>query len=272
MPACSGTKAAASTATFLSRRLPCSISKPTGARRPAVSRCRSARLTVPCNYSQRLRTCLPLWPLRAERRLPVRWAHRCTSDSHAARHNSQCWCRRGCRQGYVDARGGRWQYSRCEFVELDSSHHVWKRIVYAHGAPSLGDDWSGSWLIYLRCLQVPETLRYCFRAPSQVWSVPRPYLYTLLTTVQVDGTGAVVDNVTTSIGLRDVQFTSDEGMFLNEQVGAESHPLLSVLRREVPTLSTARESARLLQPQLIHGRWRCGPRPPQSSAHSGSDN
>lgn len=58
---------------------------------------------------------------------------------------------------------------------------------------------------------------------SQAWSVPRPYLYTLVTTVQAAGSDTVVDSVNTSVGLREVQFTSDEGMFLNEQVCVVNH-------------------------------------------------
>jgi hypothetical protein len=53
------------------------------------------------------------------------------------------------------------------------------------------------------------------RAALQVWSIPRPYLYTLVTTLKVGA--SVLDNSTVNIGLREVAFTPDEGLFLNEQ-------------------------------------------------------
>lgn len=53
-----------------------------------------------------------------------------------------------------------------------------------------------------------------------LWSVPRPYLYTLVTDIlYASGAGApatVVDTVNvTSLGFRSVNFTADEGLFLN---------------------------------------------------------
>ena len=54
----------------------------------------------------------------------------------------------------------------------------------------------------------------------QVWSVARPYLYTLTTTVTVgSGTGqvAVVDSVNSSFGVRNVAWSASEGLLLNEQ-------------------------------------------------------
>ena len=48
---------------------------------------------------------------------------------------------------------------------------------------------------------------------AELWSVPRPYLYTLETTV----TGGSVDAVNTSVGLRGITFDAERGMFVNEQ-------------------------------------------------------
>ena len=50
---------------------------------------------------------------------------------------------------------------------------------------------------------------------AQVWSVARPYLYTLTTTVRVGG--CVADRVNTSFGIRNVRWSPDEGLMLNEQ-------------------------------------------------------
>lgn len=56
-------------------------------------------------------------------------------------------------------------------------------------------------------------------AAAELWSIPRPYLYTLQTTLLNScGTEAVpLDRVNTSIGLRSVDFAADTGFFLNSQ-------------------------------------------------------
>jgi hypothetical protein len=82
-------------------------------------------------------------------------------------------------------------------------------------------------------------------ASGQVWSVPRPYLYTLVTTVEaVGGDGTVLDNATTSLGLRDVQFTSDAGLVLNEQVRIEPQAV-------TPTQNKSRVSHTLTRSHLL---------------------
>ena len=51
---------------------------------------------------------------------------------------------------------------------------------------------------------------------AEVWSVARPYLYTLSTTVRVSG--AVADATNTSFGVRGVEWSATTGLLLNEQV------------------------------------------------------
>ena len=49
----------------------------------------------------------------------------------------------------------------------------------------------------------------------ELWSVPRPYLHTLVSSVAVGGT--VVDRVNTSVGFRGLSWDADSGLFVNEQ-------------------------------------------------------
>jgi beta-galactosidase/beta-glucuronidase len=48
---------------------------------------------------------------------------------------------------------------------------------------------------------------------AELWSVPRPYLYTLETTL----TAGAIDAVNISVGLRGITFDAERGMFVNEQ-------------------------------------------------------
>ena len=48
---------------------------------------------------------------------------------------------------------------------------------------------------------------------AQLWSPDRPHLYTLRSTVTVDG--KIVDQVTTQFGVRQIRFDADHGFFLN---------------------------------------------------------
>jgi len=52
-------------------------------------------------------------------------------------------------------------------------------------------------------------------ADAELWSIPRPYLSTLRTTLSVRG--AAVDAVDTAVGLRSVAWDPEEGLRLNEQ-------------------------------------------------------
>ena len=52
---------------------------------------------------------------------------------------------------------------------------------------------------------------------AELWSIARPYLYRLVTTLIDDQSGRVLDVVNSSIGIRSVRFDADEGLFLNEQ-------------------------------------------------------
>lgn len=52
-------------------------------------------------------------------------------------------------------------------------------------------------------------------ANVELWSVPRPYLYTLVTTVWVGG--VAVDSRNESIGFRNVAWDAEQGLLLNEQ-------------------------------------------------------
>lgn len=51
---------------------------------------------------------------------------------------------------------------------------------------------------------------------AELWSVPRPYLYTLRSTLSVVG-GGILDTRTDTLGIRDVTWSGDTGMSLNGQ-------------------------------------------------------
>jgi hypothetical protein len=51
---------------------------------------------------------------------------------------------------------------------------------------------------------------------AELWSVARPYLYTLIVDI-LDETGATVDSVNVTAGIRTVKFDADEGLKLNDE-------------------------------------------------------
>ena len=53
-------------------------------------------------------------------------------------------------------------------------------------------------------------------AGAELWSVARPYLYTLIVDV-LDESGAAVDSVNITAGIRTVKFDADEGLLLNDE-------------------------------------------------------
>ena len=52
---------------------------------------------------------------------------------------------------------------------------------------------------------------------AELWSVARPYLHTLVTTVLDAGSGEALDSVSTSVGLRDLAWDAERGLAVNEQ-------------------------------------------------------
>ena len=52
-------------------------------------------------------------------------------------------------------------------------------------------------------------------AAAELWSVPRPYLHTLVTTVSVGG--SAVDSRNESVGFRAIAWSAEQGLFLNNQ-------------------------------------------------------
>lgn len=52
-------------------------------------------------------------------------------------------------------------------------------------------------------------------AQAELWSVPRPYLYTVV--VEISADGVVVDKYNITSGIRTIAFTANNGLFLNNQ-------------------------------------------------------
>ena len=56
---------------------------------------------------------------------------------------------------------------------------------------------------------------------AKLWSIPRPHLYSLSTTVSSSGAagstsaGAVLDSLNTTVGIRTLNYTGDDGFFMN---------------------------------------------------------
>ena len=51
---------------------------------------------------------------------------------------------------------------------------------------------------------------------AELWSVPRPFLYTLMVRV-LSASGAVLDTVNVTTGIRSVHFDADKGLLLNQE-------------------------------------------------------
>ena len=63
---------------------------------------------------------------------------------------------------------------------------------------------------------VSATLNASIAVPdARLWSIPRPYLYVLVSEV-VSASGAVLDQVNTTIGFRSLNYTGDDGLFIND--------------------------------------------------------
>ena len=48
---------------------------------------------------------------------------------------------------------------------------------------------------------------------AKLWSIPRPYLYVLVSEV-ISASGAVLDQVNTTVGFRSLNYTGDKGFFM----------------------------------------------------------
>jgi beta-galactosidase/beta-glucuronidase len=66
-------------------------------------------------------------------------------------------------------------------------------------------------------LSAPTTLKVTLQLPeAECWSVPRPYLYTLVTTVK-SGSGTLLETTNTTVGVRGVAWDAQKGLLLNKQ-------------------------------------------------------
>jgi len=61
---------------------------------------------------------------------------------------------------------------------------------------------------------VPVSANLSF-TDAELWSIPRPYLYTLVTSLSVGG--ATVDAVNTTVGVRSLAWDPNSGLFVNTQ-------------------------------------------------------
>ncbi len=70
----------------------------------------------------------------------------------------------------------------------------------------------------------------------ELWSIPRPYLHTLVTTLSVGG--APVDAVNTSVGIRSIRWDPELGLYLNEQAvkmrGSCNHESFAIVGSAIP--------------------------------------
>jgi len=99
--------------------------------------------------------------------------------------------------------------------------------------------------------------------PLQLWSVPRPYLFTLAVTLSVGG--AVVDAVNETVAVRGVAWDGEKGLLLNEQLvkmrGACNHESFTGVGAALP------DRIDLLRVQQLRGAggnaWRTSHNPPE---------
>lgn len=108
---------------------------------------------------------------------------------------------------------------------------------------------------------LPQTLSL----PSpQLWSVEEPYLYTMETTVKVNGKS--VDHYTTLFGVREIKFDADKGFFLNgrniKMKGMNLHPDAGSLGTALPDRSYLRR-LQILKAYGVNA-IRCSHNPPTS--------
>ena len=90
---------------------------------------------------------------------------------------------------------------------------------------------------------------------AQLWSIARPYLYTVVASLR-DGAGALVDSVNASLGVRSTAFDANEGLFLNNQRvkirGFCNHASFASVGMAVP------QRINLLRMQQMRGMGACG--------------
>ena len=99
----------------------------------------------------------------------------------------------------------------------------------------------------------------------ELWTVARPYLHTLVTSVLDAASGAVLDAVNTSIGVRDLAWDAERGLLVNEQGikmrGACNHESFAGTGGAVPA------RVDLLRLQQMRGvgmnAWRTSHNPPE---------
>ena len=99
----------------------------------------------------------------------------------------------------------------------------------------------------------------------ELWTVARPYLHTLITSVLEAASGAVLDSVNTSVGIRDLAWDPERGLQVNEQAikmrGACNHESFAGLGGVVPP------RVDLLRVQQLRGvgmnAWRTSHNPPE---------
>lgn len=52
---------------------------------------------------------------------------------------------------------------------------------------------------------------------AELWSIPRPYLYTVVVDITNTADGTIVDSVNVTVGARSVRYEGDSGMWMNDQ-------------------------------------------------------
>lgn len=105
---------------------------------------------------------------------------------------------------------------------------------------------------------------YITLANAELWSVARPYLYTMAVSVSVGGT--VVDAVNETLGIRNVAWDAERGLFINGQHvklrGGCAHESFTGVGAAVP------ERVDLLRVQQMRGTgfnaWRTSHNPPET--------
>ncbi len=131
------------------------------------------------------------------------------------------------------------------------AYTVEQELVYAPGAPCTGEEG----VVYAQT-RTPATSGARLSIPAdprgvELWSLAKPYLYTLITRL-CDSTGAVVDEVRTRIGFRDLRYDAS-GFFLNgEQIkirGLNRHQSWPYVGYAMPK-NMQREDADILKYEL----------------------
>ena len=96
--------------------------------------------------------------------------------------------------------------------KASASSTVGFALFDAHGHRVGAASPSAAVIVGAKNTTVSPTVEIVIQGLAELWSIRRPYLYTLVTTLKESG-----DTINTSVGLYTTNWTGDQGLFMNER-------------------------------------------------------